>query len=57
LQVGVVGQLAQQLALVAVAFDRAAELHAALVLFLLLASLGVGLVHTCVIMCHCLSPR
>jgi len=57
LQVGVVGQLAQQLALVAVAFDRAAELHAALVLFLLLASLGVGLVHTCVIMCHCLSPK
>jgi hypothetical protein len=57
LQLGVVGQRAQQFAAVAVAFDRAAELHAALVLFLLLASLGVGLVRTVVFTCHCLSPR
>jgi len=57
LQVGVVGEFAQQLALVAVAFDGAAEFHAALVLFLLLTSLGVGLVRTVVIVCHCLSPR
>jgi len=57
LQLGVIHQVAQQLTLVAIAFDRAAVFHAALILFLLFASLGVGLVRTIEVTSHCLSPR
>jgi len=57
LQVWVVRQLAEQLTLVAIALDRPPVFHAALILFLLLASLGAGLIRTVEVTSHCLSPR
>jgi len=56
LQLRVVRQVAQQLPLVAIAFDRTAVFHAALILFLLFASLGGGLVRAIEVTSHCLSP-
>jgi len=55
-QIGVVGQLALQLALVAVALDGAAVGHATLIFFLLLARFGVGQIGTVEITSHGESP-
>jgi len=56
LQLGVIGEFAQQLALVAIAFDRAAVLHATLIFFLLLAGFGAGKVRAIEVTSHFLSP-
>jgi hypothetical protein len=56
LQLGIIGKFTEQLALVAVAFDRTAVLHATLIFFLLLARFGAGKVRAIEVTSHFLSP-
>jgi len=56
LQIAEIGDVLKQATLLGPAFDRAAELHATLILFLLLAGFGAGLIRAIEVTSHFISP-